>query len=105
MNRGRASRRSMALPVRLLLGIEVALCLLIAFSPLIVAYALKPDLSPDTAITVLAERVLASLIASIGLIGIALLGWARYGATTPVVVLLFFCPPLAALFLAAWGFR
>lgn len=105
MDRGRASRRSMALPVRLLLGIELALCLLIAFSPLIVAYALKPDLPAATAIVVLAERVLASLVASIGLIGIALLAWARYGATTPVVVLLFFCPPLVALFLAAWGFR
>lgn len=93
------------MPVRLLLGVEALLCAVMAFSPLIVAYAVKPNLPVGTTIAVLAERVAPPLLASFGLIGAGLIGWARHGAKAPVLVLLVFCPLLAALFLAIWGFR
>ncbi|WP_374146717.1 hypothetical protein [Sphingomonas sp. 28-63-12] len=95
----------MALPVRLLVLLQLLLCATIAFSPLIVALAVKPDLSTATIIDVLAERVSTALVVSIGLIGVGLLGWARYGPTTFICVMIFFCPTFAALYLAALGFR
>ena len=95
----------MAVPVRLLVGVQLILCIAIAFSPLIVALAVKPDLGATTMVDILVDRVSAGLVASVGLIGLALLGWARFGGTTAMCVLLFFCPTLAALFFAAWGFQ
>lgn len=95
----------MSVPVRLLVGLDLALCIVIALSPLIVAIALKPDLERHAMIDILVERAGPGVIASVGLIGVGLLGWARYGPTTFVCVMLFFCPVLAALFFAAWGFQ
>lgn len=95
----------MALPVRVLVVLQILLCTAIATSPLIVALALKPDLSTRAVIDVLAERVFPGLVVSIGMIGFALLGWARFGPTTVICVMLFFCPTLAALYFAALGFR
>ena len=101
----RRARSAMALPVRLLVAIELVLCGLIALSPLIVGIAVKPDLSAAAMIDILVERVALGLVASIGLIGFGLIAWARFGPTVPVCIALFFCPVLAALFFAAWGFR
>ncbi len=105
MGSGSGSGHKMALPVRLLVLVQLLLCGLIAFSPLIVAVALKPDLAVPIMIDVLAERVFTGLAVSIGLIGFSLLAWARYGPTTAVCVALFFCPPLAAIYFAALGFQ
>lgn len=106
VHRGSAPRViRMALPVRLLVLLELILCTIIALSPLIVAIAVKPDLSGPAMIDVLVERVGPGLVASVGMIGVGLLGWARFGPTTLVCVTLFFCPVLAALFCAAWGFQ
>ncbi len=95
----------MGVPVRLLVLIDLMICALIALSPLIVAIAVKPDLTVAAMIDIAVERTVLGLIASVGLIGVGLIGWARFGPIAPVCVLLFFCPVLAALFFAAWGFR
>lgn len=94
----------MGVPVRLLVLIDIIICALIALSPLIVAIAVKPDLTSVALVDIAVERVVLGLIASVGLIGVGLLGWARFGPIAPVCVLLFFCPVVAALFFAARGF-
>ncbi len=98
-------RAEMSVPVRLLVLIDLIICALIALSPLIVAIAVKPDLTAAAMIDIAVERGALGLIASIGMIGGGLIGWARFGPIAPVCVLLFFCPVLAALFFAARGFQ
>ncbi|OYW23894.1 MAG: hypothetical protein B7Z43_01585 [Sphingomonas sp. 12-62-6] len=102
---GRRVRAGMSVPVRLLVALDLALSVLIALSPLIVAIAVKPDLTGQGMIDILVERAGPGVIASVGMIAMGLLAWARYGPTTIVCVALFFCPVLAALFFAAWGFQ
>ena len=102
---GHRAAITMGVPVRLLVLIDIIMCALIALSPLIVAIAVKPDLTSAALIDIAVERAALGLIVSVGLIGVGLLSWARFGPIAPVCVLLFFCPVVAALFFAAWGFR